>query len=253
MTELVFRDAPYRRDCTATVVSAADGRVVLDRTVFYPNGGGQPGDRGVLTWQTGSVPVLDTVKGDDAPFNGVGGDGSDTVVHIVGDDAPLPRPGDVVRAEIDWDRRHRLMRMHTTLHLLCSLVEGDVTGGQVGLEKSRLDFNIPAGTVDKAGLTHALNQRIQDGHPVVPDWIDEDTLAARPELVRTMSVKPPTGSGRVRIIRIGPAETPVDLQPCGGTHVADTAEIGAVAVTKIENKGKQNRRINVALIDGETR
>ena len=243
VTELVFRDAPYQRDCTATVVSAADGRVVLDRTVFYPNGGGQPGDQGTLTWQNGAASVVDTIKGD----------GPDTVVHIVSDDTPLPRPGDVVRAEIDWGRRHRLMRMHTTLHLLCSLVEGDVTGGQVGLEKSRLDFNIPAGTVDKAELTHALNQRIQAGHPVVPDWIDDDTLAARPELVRTMSVKPPAGSGRVRTIRIGPAEAPVDLQPCGGTHVLDTAEIGAVAVTKIENKGKQNRRINVALIDGETR
>ena len=154
-----------------------------------------------------------------------------------------PRGAELV-AEIDWERRHRLMRMHTCLHLLCAVVPGAVTGGQVSDGRGRLDFDVPGSSLDKAEITARLNELIAAGHPVTPRWITDDELAAQPDLVRTMSVKPPTGSGRVRLMEIAG----VDLQPCGGTHVANIAEIGQVAVTKIENKGRQNRRINVVLI-----
>ena len=156
----------------------------------------------------------------------------------------LPLPGIELIAEIDWQRRHRLMRMHTCLHLLCAVVPGAVTGGQVADGRGRLDFDVPGSSLDKAEITARLNELIAEAHPVTPRWITDDELAAQPDLMRTMSVKPPTGSGRVRLMEIAG----VDLQPCGGTHVANIAEIGQVAVTKIENKGRQNRRINVVLI-----
>jgi misacylated tRNA(Ala) deacylase len=150
-----------------------------------------------------------------------------------------------VTAEIDWERRHRLMRMHTCLHLLCSIVPGSVTGGQVGDGRGRLDFDVPGSSLDKAALAAGLNALIAAGHSVGRRWISDDELAAEPSLVRTMSVKPPIGTGRVRLIEIAG----VDLQPCGGTHVRNTAEIGPVAVTKIENKGRQNRRVIVAFAE----
>ena len=237
--ELLFRDDPYLKTCAATVTAVDNAGIRLDRTVFYPAGGGQPGDTGVLRWAGGAARIVDTIKGE----------GVDDVVHVPEAGTALPAPGTEVEAEIDWDRRHRHMRMHTAMHLVCALVEGDVTGGQVGDTKSRLDFNVPAGALDKAALTEALNRLIADGHPVRPRWIGNDELAARPELVRTMSVKPPSGSGRVRLLQIGPEDAPVDLQPCGGTHVTNTAEIGRVAVYKIENKGRQNRRVNLALAE----
>ena len=234
--QLLFREDPYARTCEAEVLAADPAGVRLSRSVFYPMGGGQPGDTGRLTWDGGACPIVDARKADDAP---------DEVVLIPGEDAALPAPGAVVQAELDWDRRHRLMRMHTTLHLLCSLIEGDVTGGQIGADKSRLDFNIPEQQIDKDALTDQLNALIAADHPVSAEWITDDELAAKPELVRTMSVQPPSGGGRVRLIRIGD----VDLQPCGGTHVASTREIGRVRVGKVESKGKQNRRINVHLDD----
>jgi misacylated tRNA(Ala) deacylase len=153
----------------------------------------------------------------------------------------LPAAGATVSAEIDWDRRHRLMRMHTCLHLLSSIIKGDVTGGQVSDGKGRLDFNLPDTALDKGHITAELNRLVREDHPVQPRWITDEELMAKPELVRTMSVKPPMGSGRVRLLEI----EGVDLQPCGGTHVARTGEIGAVEVTKIENKGRQNRRVNI--------
>ena len=238
-TELVFRQDAYARSCAATVAAVDGNRVSLDRTVFYPTGGGQPGDIGTLSWEGQSARVAEAVKGE-AP---------DSVVHVLADGDPVPAPGTAVTAEVDWERRHRLMRMHTTMHLVCSLVEGSVTGGQVGEAKSRLDFNIPARAVDKTELTDALNARIAAALPVEADWIDEATLDDNPDLVRTMSVKPPRGAGRIRVIRIGSAEAPADFQPCGGTHVRNTGEIGVVEVTKIENKGKQNRRIHIALVE----
>ena len=236
---LLFRDDAYRRHCTATVTAVHDGRIRLDQTVFYPTGGGQPGDTGVLRWAGGETPIADTIKGD----------GPEMVDHRAAEGAALPAPGTRVEAEIDWDRRYRHMRMHTAMHLLCSIVDGDVTGGQVGAAKSRLDFNVPTGALDKQVIAADLARLVEAALPVTPLWISDDELAARSDLVRTMSVKPPTGGGRVRLLRIGPEGAPADLQPCGGTHVANTREIGALQVSKIENKGRQNRRVNLVLLD----
>ncbi len=240
MTELVFRDDGYARSCTARVVVADARGIRLDRTVFYPTGGGQPGDTGILRLASGeAVEIADTVKGD----------GPDEVIHITAPGSALPPAGAEVTAELDWARRHRLMRMHTCLHLLCAAVPGSVTGGQVSDGRGRLDFDVPGSSLDKEAIAAQLNELIAAGHPVGARWISDDELAAAPELVRTMSVKPPVGSGRVRLMEVAGPSGNVDLQPCGGTHVRNTAEIGPVAVTKIENKGRQNRRINIAFVE----
>ena len=236
MTELLFRDDGYLRSCAAQVVGADARGIRLDRTLFYPTGGGQPGDSGVLRLLSGeAIAIVDAVKGDTL----------DEVVHVPAAGAALPEPGVELIAEINWERRHRLMRMHTCLHLLCSIVPGAVTGGQVSDGRGRLDFDVPGSSLDKEGLAARLNTLIAEAHSVGPRWITDDELAAQPELIRTMSVKPPTGGGRVRLMEIAG----VDLQPCGGTHVRNTAEIGPIAVTKIENKGKQNRRVIIAFAD----
>ena len=230
MTELLFREDAYLGSCAAEIVAVDARGIQLDRTVFYPQGGGQPGDCGVLRLADGrSVAIADTRKGESG----------DEVLHIPAPGADLPAPGDAVTAEIDWPRRYRLMRMHTCLHLLSAVVAGAVTGGQIADGKGRLDFDVPGDALDKAALAEQLNALIAADHPAVPRWISDAELAARPELVRTMSVKPPVGQGRVRLIDIAG----VDLQPCGGTHIRRTGEIGAVEVIKIENKGRQNRRV----------
>jgi len=230
MTEELFREDAYLKSCEAIVTAVTDAGVELDRTVFYPTGGGQPGDIGVLRTSAGEVAIVNTVKGD----------GPGVILHVPADGAPLPGVGDKVSAEIDWDRRHKHMRMHTAMHLLCSLVEGDVTGGQVGEAKSRLDFNIPE-SPDKEALGAALMKAVSEDRPVTSTWISDAELDAQPDLVRTMSVQPPRGSGKIRIIDI----QGLDVQPCGGTHVKSTGEIGSLRIGKIENKGKQNRRINI--------
>ena len=236
MTELLFRDDGYLRSCDARVTQADERGIRLDRTVFYPMGGGQPGDAGALRLPSGqSITIVDTVKG---PL-------PDEVIHIPEPGSSLPEPGSELVAEIDWDRRYRLMRMHTCLHLLCSIVPGAVTGGQVSDGRGRLDFDVPGSSLDREAIASRLNGLIGEGHPVGPRWITDEELAAKPELVRTMSVKPPSGMGRVRLMQI----SGVDLQPCGGTHVRNTAEIGPIAVTKIENKGKQNRRVILAFAE----
>jgi misacylated tRNA(Ala) deacylase len=236
MTELLFRDDGYLRSCTARVIAADEHDIRLDRTVFYPTGGGQPGDTGVLRLTTGqSITIADTVKGG-CP---------DEVIHIPAPGSALPDPGTELIAEVDWERRYRLMRMHTCLHLLCSIVPGAVTGGQVSDGRGRLDFDVPGSSLDKEMLSGRLNALIAAAHPVGPRWITDAELAAQPELVRTMSVKPPSGIGQVRLIEI----SGIDLQPCGGTHIRSTAEIGPVGVTKIENKGKQNRRVILAFAE----
>lgn len=237
-TEPLYRTDPYARDCSATVLAINDrGGIVLDRTVFYPTAGGQPGDRGALEIQgVGPCPIATTVYDEDRT----------TIVHVPAEEAPVPSIGSSVRLVLDWEMRHRHMRMHTALHLLCSLVKFPVTGGQIGTEEGRLDFDITdASAVDKDQITVALNALIAADHPVTERWISEDELDANPQLVRTMSVKPPRGSGHIRLVAIGENGS-VDLQPCGGTHVRSTAEIGPVAITRIEKKGKQNRRIRLA-------
>jgi misacylated tRNA(Ala) deacylase len=234
VTEPLFRADAYARECAARVLSADETGIRLDRTVFYPLGGGQLGDIGHLVVADGSrIEIVDTRKG---------GGGPDDVLHIPADGSALPTVGAAVTAIIDWERRHRLMRMHTCLHLLSAVIPGDVTGGQVSDGKGRLDFNLPDQTLDRDRIESELNRLIREDHPVRSRWITDEELAAQPELVRTMAVKPPTGYGKVRLLDI----EGVDLQPCGGTHVARTGEIGPVAVTKIESKGKQNRRVNLA-------
>jgi misacylated tRNA(Ala) deacylase len=233
MTELLFRDDAYLKSCAATVTAVGPNGIELDRTVFYPTGGGQPGDSGRLVLADGTaVEIVNTVKGE-AP---------DSVLHLPAPGGALPAAGARVSAEIDWARRHRLMRMHTGMHLLSALLPFPVTGGQVGDGKGRLDFDM-AETPDKEALTEKLNALIAGDHPVRPRWIADDELAANPELVKTMSVKPPMGAGRVRLVEIAGAGRPLDLQACGGTHVARTGEIGRLVVRKIESKGRQNRRV----------
>ena len=215
-------------------MSADSTGIELDRTVFYATGGGQPGDQGILRLKDGGEIFISGCQKDRE---------SGQHVHIPTEGAALPAVGERVIAEIDWARRHKLMRMHSCLHLLCAIVDGRVTGGQVGEEKSRLDFDLGDTSLDKEVLTDRLNRLIIDNHVVKTSSISDAELAANSELVRTMSVQPPTGAGKVRLISIGS----VDLQPCGGTHVRATGEIGLVRVGKIENKGKHNRRINVHL------
>lgn len=232
MTRELFREDSYLKTCAASVVASGPEGVVLDATVFYPMGGGQPGDTGALVLADGvRLPVVDTRKGEAG------------ILHILAPDAPAPAVGAAVTAEIDWDRRHKHMRMHTCLHLLCAAIPAGVTGGQIGAERSRLDFDPGEVVFDKAKIEADLNRLIGENHKVAPRWIDEAELDAKPELVRTMSVKPPRGSGKIRLLDVAG----VDLQPCGGTHVAHTGEIGRVVVEKIESKGKRNRRVVVAL------
>jgi len=240
MTERLFlRDARLAA-ATARVVASGPEGVVLDRTVFYARGGGQPGDTGMLRWEGQETPIAETVKGE-----------GDAILHLPSPAAPLPQQDSSVEAVLDWPRRERLMRMHTALHLLCSLLPGAaVTGGQVGGERSRLDFDLP-GAPRREELEERLNALVAADHPVAAEWVEEAVLDANPDLVRTLSVKPPRGAGRVRLIRIGAGSVPIDLQPCGGTHVAATGEIGRVRVLKIESKGRQNRRIVIALAGAE--
>jgi misacylated tRNA(Ala) deacylase len=230
MTDPLFQQDAYLCECESHVLESSSDGIVLDRTVFYPLGGGQPGDEGRLAWRGSETPIIDTRwrRADGA------------VIHVPADGSLLPEVGAQVFAEIDWDLRYRHMRMHTCLHLLGAVLRYPVTGGQVGAHKSRLDFDMPE-SADKDAVTAELNALIRAAHPVESRWIDEADLD--PALVRTMSVKPPTGVGRLRLLDI----PGVDLQPCGGTHVRSTDEIGAATVTRIEKKGRQNRRVHVVL------
>ena len=238
MTEALFREDAYLRESTATVIAVNDrGGVVLDRSIFYPTGGGQPGDAGRLVWDGGEMPIATTVKGETP----------DQIVHVPEEGAVPPPVGTEVEAELDWDRRYRHMRIHTALHLLSVVIPLPVTGGQVSAEKGRLDFDMPEAPADKTALEDELNALIGRDLEVSDEWISDAELEAKPEMVKTMSVKPPSGQGQVRLVRIGGAQA-VDLQPCGGTHVRRTAEIGRVRLGKIEKKGKQNRRVSI-LID----
>jgi len=230
MTEPLYQNDAYLTSFPATVVESGPEGVVLDRTVFYPTGGGQPGDSGVLRFDGTALPIETTrYRREDGE-----------IMHVPAEGSALPAPGTVVEGEIDWDRRNRHMRMHTCLHLLGAVLQYPVTGGQVGAEKSRLDFDMPEAP-HKADVTEKLNALIQAAHPVESRWIEEEDLD--PALIRTMSVKPPSGVGRIRLLEI----PGVDLQPCGGTHVKSTDEIGPVEVTKVEKKGRQNRRVHVVL------
>jgi misacylated tRNA(Ala) deacylase len=239
-TELLFRADPYRDEAPAVVLAhTPEGGLILDRSIFYPTGGGQPGDSGRVTWP--GAPRLDIA----AAVKGETGD----VVLVPATPEALPPVGTSVTQTLDWTRRYRHMRVHTALHLLSVVIPLPVTGGQIGPEKGRLDFDMPEPPEDVAALEARLNELIDLDLPVTEDWITDAELLANPGLVKTMSVMPPMGQGRVRLIRIGEGEDQVDLQPCGGTHVARTGEIGRVTLGKVEKKGRQNRRVSVLLDD----
>lgn len=238
MTELLFRTDAYLREAEARVVGhTAEGGIVLDASLFYATSGGQPGDSGRLDWQDGSINIATAVK---TP----GG-----VALVPAEALAMPAVGTRVRQTLDWERRHRHMRVHTALHLLSVVIPLPVTGGQIGADKGRLDFDMPEPPEDIAALDEALNALIERDLPVSETWITDAELAANPGLVKTMSVAPPVGQGRVRLVRIGLGDEQIDLQPCGGTHVARTGEIGRVALGKIEKKGRQNRRVSLLLVD----
>jgi misacylated tRNA(Ala) deacylase len=243
-TEL-FRDDAYLQECSATVTAVDAAGIRLDRTVFYPMGGGQPGDTGVLRRADGrAIAIADTRKGE-APGEIVHVPAAPAAPGAASDPAADLQPGETVTAAIDWTRRHRHMRMHSCLHLLCAAVPAGVTGGSIGDGKGRLDFDAGETVLDKAAIEDQLNALIAQNLAVTSRWIDDAEMAARPELVRTMSVKPPSGQGRVRLMEVAGT----DLQPCGGTHVRATGEIGAVRVDKIESKGKRNRRVSLSLVE----
>ena len=242
MTQELFRQDAYLRQTPATVVAVGEQGVVLDRTVFYPLGGGQAGDTGVLVLTDGrALQVADTRKCKDAEGKPTG-----DIAHVPapGQEALLAelRPGDAVVAHVDWERRHKLMRFHTTTHLLCHLVPQLVNGCSITPEYARLDFNM-TDPLEKDALTEGIARLVAAAHPVAVGAITDEELDANPALVKSMSVQLPRGTGRIRTIRIGEGESAIDFQPCGGTHVANTSEIGAVVVTKIEKKSASTRRV----------
>jgi misacylated tRNA(Ala) deacylase len=234
MTKFLFRDDSYRKTAEARVIEiTSEGGIVLDETIFYATSGGQPGDTGRIERSDGTAIVIATT---------VHPEGDKTrIVHIPVPGQSLPRPGETVTLQLDWDRRYRLMRMHTALHLLSVVFPYPVTGGSVGEEKGRLDFDMPEVPADLAVIESRLNAFVSAHHKVTAEWITDDEMTANPDLIKTMNIKPPMGQGRVRLIRIGD----IDLQPCGGTHVASTTEIGPLKLGKIEKKGAANRRVSL--------
>ncbi|HEV7266711.1 MAG TPA: alanyl-tRNA editing protein [Falsiroseomonas sp.] len=238
LTEQLFTEDAYLREATARVVAHEERGVILDRTALYARSGGQPGDSGALRWNGGEVAVPEAIKGE-----------AGAIIHTLAPGAAPPPVGAEVTVTLDWARRHRHMRMHTAMHLLCSVLPGIyATGNQIGADKSRLDFDLPE-PPSKEWFTEKLNELVGGDHPVGASWITEAELDANPQLVRTLSVQPPRGAGRVRLVRIGTEARQVDLQPCGGTHVRSAGEIGRVEVTKLESKGRQNRRIHFILAE----
>lgn len=238
MTELLFRGDTYLAECTAVVTGhTPEGGIIIDRTVFYPTGGGQPGDSGRITWDGGGMAIATAVKVE-------GG----AVALVPAEPRAMPPVGTRVQMVLDWTRRHRHMRVHTALHLLSVVIPLPVTGGQIGADRGRLDFDMPDVPGDVALIAAAVNRLIDRDLAVTEEWITDADLMANPGLIKTMSVKPPMGQGRVRLVRIGLGASQIDLQPCGGTHVARTSEIGQVAIGKIEKKGRINRRVTLELI-----
>jgi len=236
-TDALFAEDAYQTSCTARVLGVTEKGLLLDRSVFYARSGGQPGDSGRIAWAGGEATVTEAIKGE-APG---------AILLSLPPGSATPPEGAEVTAEIDWVRRHRHMRMHTTMHLLCSLLPGIyATGNQIGAEKSRLDFDLPEPPTPD-WFNERLAALIAADHETGASWITEAELDANPAMVRTLSVQPPRGAGRIRLVRIGPVEAPIDLQPCGGTHVRRLSEIGRATVTRIESKGRQNRRINFTL------
>ncbi len=233
--EALFRDDAYLKSCEATVLSADDRCIRLDRTVFYATSGGQPGDAGKLVLSNGSESVI---------VSTVTGDTKDDIIHVPSEGSTIPEIGDTVKAEIDWNRRFKLMQMHTACHILSVVCPFPITGAAVGEEESRVDFDVPDPTYTREHVTAAMQALVDANHPVTTRWIDEAELDANPGIVRSKNVRPPRGLGRIRLVLIGENGS-VDSQPCGGTHVASTGEIGLIHIGKIEKKGRENRRFRI--------
>ena len=238
MTEFLFRDDAYLDYAQATVLYISDdGGIIFDKTVFYPNSGGQAGDSGEISWEGGNSCLIEnTVKSPDG-----------NVILLPIKDTKIPSVGMICKQNLNWEKRYRHMRMHTALHLLSVIIPLPVTGGQITSEKGRLDFDMPNAPEDKQVLENELNHLIASDYSVTTSWISDDELLQKPNLVKTMSVKPPMGTGKVRLIQIGSENKIIDLQPCGGTHVRKTSEIGPITFGKIEKKGRQNRRVSIRL------
>lgn len=231
MTHTLYQEDSYLQTCEAAVTEVDERGIQFDQTVFYAAGGGQPGDTGTLTFADGNlIKVTDTVRQKETGQH----------LHVVDVGSKLPSVGDTATLQINWERRYQFMRMHSCLHMLCALVDAPVTGGSIQVDRGRLDFDL-AESMDKEKLTTALNALTSANHVMSIRWITDEELDANPELVRTLSAKPPRGTGRIRLVNF----EGIDLQPCGGTHIASTAEIGLVKIAKIEKKGRQNRRIAV--------
>lgn len=237
MTEMMFRDDAYLRDAQAVVQAhTPEGGIVLDQTLFYPTGGGQPGDSGTLSWGSTSMAIATAVKGE-----------GDSIVLVPAEPRALPSVGSTVTQSLDWDRRYGHMRVHTALHLLSVVMPFGVTGGSIGAARGRLDFDMADAPEDRDALEAALNAHVASDLRVSEEWITQADLDANPGMVKTLSVQPPRSAGRIRLVRIGDGDQVIDLQPCGGTHVARTGEIGALRIGKIEKKGRMNRRVYLHL------
>ena len=237
MTTPLFREDAYMRDAIGVVTGhTPEGGIVLDQSVFYPTGGGQPGDSGTLSWDSHALSIATAVKGE-----------GDAIVLVPAEPRALPPVGAEVTQSLDWDRRYAHMRVHTALHLLSVALPFGVTGGSIGAGRGRLDFDMADAPEDRDAIEAALNDHVSSDARVSAEWITEADLEANPSLVKTLSVKPPRGAGQIRLIRIGEGAATVDLQPCGGTHVARTGEIGALRIGKIEKKGRMNRRVYLHL------
>jgi misacylated tRNA(Ala) deacylase len=235
-TELLFRDDAYLRTASARVLAAGASGIELDRTIFYPLGGGQPGDTGVLLRASGEpIAVIDSRKGEQL----------NSVLHLVSPGQELPEAGEMLTLQLDWARRHRLMRLHTALHVMSCVVRAPVSGGNISPDKGRLDFDIDMSLLDASDIERRTNELIATAVETATVWITDQELDAQPDLVKTMSVQPPRGAGRVRLLQI----PGIDLQPCGGTHVRNIAEIGAIRVLKIRSEGKRNKRVEIVLVD----
>ena len=232
MTMLFIEDS-YIKEFNAKILNINLNQIILDQTAFYARSGGQPGDTGQLNINGNTINIIDTIK-----------DQKNCIIHITENNIELTL-GEKVRGNINWDKRYKHMRMHSALHLLCSVIPLDVTGGQIGYDKSRLDFNAQDYKIDKEEIEHKINNLVKEDHEISYQWITNNELEQQPELVRTMSVQPPKIKGKIRLVKIGN----IDLQPCGGTHVKSSSEIGEIKIGKIENKGKMNRRVNLIIND----
>lgn len=235
-TGALFRDDAYLREASARVVAINErGGILLDRTIFYATSGGQPGDTGRLLREDGSVIAIAAT---------INGQSKDEIIHVPAAGETLPEIGEMLQMAIDWDRRHLLMRMHTACHLLTAVCPYPITGAAVGEEDSRIDFDIPDAGLTKEDVTKRLMELVAADHPVTTSWITDEDLAANPGLVKSKNVRPPSGTGRIRLVAIG-ADGQVDSQPCGGTHVRSTGEVGEIHIGKIEKKGRENRRFRI--------